>query len=62
MSSKFYHITAITPEKGEIVVDTFDEKEARKVHSNLLGRQLNNDGTHSVKVSLQFNAIPNYTN
>jgi hypothetical protein len=60
MSSKFYHITAITPEMGEIVIDTFDEKEARKVHSNLLGRQLNNDGTHSVKVSLQFNAIPNY--
>jgi hypothetical protein len=60
MSSKFYHITAITPEKGEIVVDTFDEKEARKVHSNLLCRQLNNDGTHSVKVSLQFDPLPEF--
>lgn len=51
--NNFYRITAITPEEGLITYDTMDEGLARRVHSNLMGRQLNpNDLTHDVKVKV----------
>ena len=53
MMNKFYRITACTPESGRIQIDTMEENMARRVHSNLMQRQLNpNDFTHDVKVRL----------
>lgn len=49
--NKFYRISACTPEDGRIQIDTMDESMARRVHSNLMQRQLNpNDFTHDVTV------------
>ena len=49
--NKFYRISACTPEEGRIQIDTMDEAMARRVHSNLMQRQLNpNDFTHDVTV------------
>ena len=49
--SKLYRISAVTPEEGRIVIDTLDVEYARKVHSNLMMRQLSeNDFTHDVTV------------
>lgn len=45
-----YRISAITPEEGNHCYEVLDEQEARKIHSDLLQRQLKGDGTHSVKV------------
>ena len=46
-----YHISAVTPEDGRIVITTMDEQRARQVHSTLMQRQLNpNDMTHDVRV------------
>jgi len=50
LCSEYYEITAVTPEEGEVCYQTLDQQLARSIHSDLLGRQLNNDGTHSVKV------------
>lgn len=51
--NKFYRITACTPEDGRIVIDTMEESMARRVHSNLMNRQLSpNDFTHDVKVEV----------
>ena len=47
-----YRITAITPESGRIEYDTLDQSVARRVHSNLMLRQLNqNDFTHDVTIT-----------
>ena len=49
---KFYRITACTPEDGRVEFDTMDESIARRIHSNLMQRQLNpDDFTHDVKVT-----------
>ena len=45
-----YRITATTPEEGKICYEVLDEREARKVHSRLLERQLMGDGTTGVTV------------
>ena len=45
-----YRITATTPEEGKICYEVMDEREARKVHSQLLERQLMGDGTTGVTV------------
>jgi hypothetical protein len=51
--NKVYRITACTPEDGRVVYDTMDESLARRVHSNLMSRQLNpNDFTHDVRVEV----------
>lgn len=51
--SKVYRISAITPEEGRVVYETMDEAYARRIHFQLLGRQLDvNDFTHDVKVEL----------
>ena len=48
-----YRITAITPEAGKIEYDTMDESIARRVHSGLMYRQLNeNDMTHNVRIEV----------
>ena len=48
-----YKVTATTPEEGEVSYETFDEQLARKIHSDLLCRQLDKDGTHSVRISIK---------
>ena len=48
--SEYYMISAVTPEDGEVSYETIDQQLARSIHSELLGRQLNKDGTHSVTV------------
>jgi len=50
LCSEYYLITAVTPEDGEVSYETLDQQLARSIHSELLGRQLNKDGTHSVTV------------
>lgn len=45
-----YRITAVTPDEGKVTYDVVDEAQARKIHSNLLSRQLNGDGTQGVTV------------
>ena len=53
--SKLYTITAITPEGGRLVYETLDEEYARKMHSHLLGRQLDpNDFTCEVEVNVSY--------
>ena len=52
LQGQCYEITAITPEDGEVCYHTFDERLARSIHSELMGRQLNEDGTHSVHVCM----------
>ena len=53
--NKIFTITACTPEEGRITYETLDESVARRVHSNLMGRQLNpNDFTHDVKVTVSY--------
>ena len=52
---KLYTITAITPEGGRLVYETLDEEYARKMHSHLMGRQLDpNDFTCEVEVSVSY--------
>ena len=46
--SEYYKVSAVTPEDGEVSYETLDQQLARSIHSDLLCRQLNNDGTHSV--------------
>ena len=48
----YYEITAVTPEEGEVCYHTPEQSLARMIHSELLGRQLDKDGTHSVTVRL----------
>ena len=48
--SEYYMVSAVTPEDGEVSYETLDQQLARSIHSELLGRQLNKDGTHSVTV------------
>ena len=48
-----YKVTAITPEEGEVSYETLDQQLARKIHSDLLCRQLDKDGTHSVRISIK---------
>ena len=48
--SEYYMVSAVTPEDGEVSYETIDQQLARSIHSELLGRQLNKDGTHSVTV------------
>ena len=49
--NKVYRITAVTPEDGRITYDTLDETVARRVHSNLMMRQLSaDDFTHDVRI------------
>ena len=50
MIGSYYQINAVTPEDGEVCYETLDQQLARSIHSELLGRQLNQDGTHSVTV------------
>ena len=46
-----YCVTACTPEDGRINYHTLSEKEARRIHSLLMRRQLDpNDMTHDVRV------------
>ena len=45
-----YRITAVTPDEGKVTYDVEDEREARKLHSSLLERQLMGDGTQGVTV------------
>ena len=47
-----YRITAVTPDEGKVTYDVLDEREARKLHSNLLERQLMGDGTTGVTVQV----------
>ena len=49
--SEYYKVSAVTPEDGEVSYETLDQQFARSLHSELLCRQLNKDGTHSVTVS-----------
>jgi hypothetical protein len=49
--SEYYKVSAVTPEDGEVCYETLDQQFARSLHSELLCRQLNKDGTHSVTVS-----------
>ena len=52
-NSTVYRISALTPEDGRVVFDTMDEVLARRVHSNLMSRQLNpNDFTSEVTVEV----------
>ena len=54
---KFYTISAITPEGGHVIYETLDEVYARKMHSHLMGRQLNpNDMTHNVNVTVSYSS------
>ena len=46
----YYEITAVTPEDGEVCYHTPEQDLARSIHSELMGRQLDKDGTHSVTV------------
>ena len=50
--SEYYKVTAVTPEEGEVCYETLDQQLARSIHSDLLCRQLNKDGTHSVTVRM----------
>ena len=50
--NQIYRVTANTPEEGFVSILTLDETIARREHSNLLGRQIDKDGTNSVKVEL----------
>ena len=53
--NKLFTITAITPEGGLVTYETLDEDYARKMHSHLMMRQLNeNDTTHDVKVTVSY--------
>lgn len=53
MASKVYRVSAITPEDGYIEYDTMDEEKARRIHSNLITRQLDpNDFTHEVLIKV----------
>ena len=55
MSCAYYVITAVTPEDGRITITTPYFERARKVHSDLMVRQLNpNDMTHDVSVRTHF--------
>ena len=45
-----YRITATTPEDGKICYEVLDEREARKVHSQLPDRQLMGDDTTGITV------------
>ena len=45
-----YRITATTPEEGKICYEVLDEREARKVHSQLPDRQLMGDDTTGITV------------
>ena len=50
LQTDYFEVTATTPEDGEVCFHTLDESLARSIHSDLLGRQLSKDGTHSVTV------------
>jgi hypothetical protein len=52
LCSEYYKVTAVTPEEGEVCYETLDQQLARSIHSDLLCRQLNKDGTHSVTVRM----------
>ncbi len=52
LCGEYYEVTAITPEEGEVCYQTLDQQLARSIHSELMGRQLNKDGTHSVHVRM----------
>ena len=53
--NKLYTVSAVTPEGGRVIYETFEETQARKLHSHLMGRQLNpNDTTHDVKVTVSY--------
>ena len=48
---EIFCVTACTPEDGRINYHTLNEKEARRVFSQLMLRQLNpDDMTHDVRV------------
>ena len=47
----YYRVSAITPEDGRITIETPYFERAKKVHSNLMMRQFDeNDMTHDVTV------------
>ena len=52
VKGNYYEITAVTPEEGEVGYQTLDQQLARSIFSELMGRQLNKDGTHSVTVRM----------
>ena len=52
LCSEYYKVTGITPEEGEVCYETLDQQLARSIHSDLLCRQLNKDGTHSVTIRM----------
>ncbi len=52
LQGNYYEITAVTPEEGEVGYQTLDQQLARSIHSELMQRQLNKDGTHSVTVRM----------
>ena len=49
--SEYYKVSAVTPEDGEVSYETPDHQFSSSLQSDLLCRQLNKDGTHSVTVS-----------
>ena len=52
LQGEYYEVTAVTPEEGEVGYQTLDQGLARMIHSELMQRQLNKDGTHSVTVRI----------
>lgn len=52
LQGNYYEITAVTPEEGEVGYQTLDQQLARSIFSELMGRQLDKDGTHSVTVRM----------
>jgi len=52
VQGNYYEITAVTPEEGEVGYQTLDQQLARSIHSELMQRQLDKDGTHSVTVRM----------
>ena len=50
-TTAIYIVTACTPEDGRVVYETPFFETARRIHSNLMQRQLDpNDFTHDVRV------------
>ena len=52
LQGNYYEITAVTPEEGKVGYQTLDQQLARSIFSELMDRQLNKDGTHSVTVRM----------
>ena len=52
MTIAYYRVTSVTPENGRMTIETPHFERAKKVHSDLMMRQLDpNDMTHDVSVT-----------